>query len=104
MQLLKNIYNYNTFCLWFVWQIHGIGAFQFKMSDVTNVFGYDIGGKQMFIKAWVYDYFWMDTMNGTAVTDVFTPGVRFAHKNHSFFKLLIHQQQNDSIAINKGLV
>lgn len=57
-------------------QISGLTPFEFTMRDIRAEFG-DIGGQQIFLKAWVTDYFWYETQNGTAVTQVYDDGVRW---------------------------
>lgn len=59
--------------------MNGLASFEFSMDRINATFGTELGGKQMYVKAWVYDFFWQDTMNGSAVTDLYDPGVRSAY-------------------------
>ena len=40
------------------------------MDELTREFG-DLAGRSVYLKAWIYDWFWQETINGTHITKVY---------------------------------
>ena len=45
------------------------------MDELVQEFG-DMKGRDIFIKAWLTDFFWLDTFNATGVVHVLEDGIR----------------------------
>ena len=58
--------------LWF--QFIGTTPFSFSMTEMTNKWG-DLVGKELFVKGWLNDYYFMEVQNGTSVTRVIQDGI-----------------------------
>ena len=57
--------------------------FDFALSEVKEKFG-ELGGKDLFLKAWFYDWYFMETQNSTAVTKIITDGIRIKTLGRKF--------------------
>lgn len=52
----------------------GTTPFSFSMMEMTNKWG-DLVGKELFVKGWLNDYYFMEVQNGTSVTRVIHDGI-----------------------------
>ena len=52
----------------------GTVPFEFTMSEISKVWG-DVMGMELHFKGWIYDWMFLDTQNGTSVTNVLKDGV-----------------------------
>lgn len=59
----------------FLLQVQTAGAFYFTMEELTAEFG-DIAGKDVFLKGWLTDFFWLDRINATHVCKVIKDGIQ----------------------------
>ena len=68
-------------------QVETAVGFEFTMAELTEKFG-DIADKDVFIKGWLTDFFWLDTFNATAIVKVIRDGiqVKALGKTFSSFK------------------
>ncbi len=57
--------------------------FAFSMDSLEAEFG-DLSGKEIFVKCWYYDWFLVETQNGTAVTKVIEDGIRVKRVGNRF--------------------
>lgn len=63
-------------------------AFEFSMAEIKDVWGDDLAGKELHFKAWMHDWYHLNTQNGTSVTKILRDGVklRFLGKKLRTFK------------------
>ena len=46
------------------------------MTEIHQVWGKEIWDKELYFKAWMKDWWWLETQNGSSVTRVVRDGVR----------------------------
>ena len=56
-------------------QLSNVTSFAIEMDAIRSTFGDDIANSELHMKAWLYDWYWMEESNGTAVTYIQKDGV-----------------------------
>ena len=56
-------------------QLSNISSFAFNLDEIRSEFGEDISNSELHMEAWIYDWYWMEQSNGTAVTQIHKDGV-----------------------------
>lgn len=65
---------FGSFLPWFL-QLNGLVPFEYTMQEISEIWG-DVTGMELHFKGWIYDWYFLDTQSGTAVTKVLSDGVR----------------------------
>ena len=55
-------------------QVTGEVSFKFTMEEIRKTFG-EVQGKDLHFKAWVHDWEFLETQNGTSSTEVIHDGI-----------------------------
>lgn len=66
--------------------MEGTVPFEFTMKQLREQWG-TIAGKQLYFKAWIFDWYFMETQNGTAVTKVLKDGIKVMFYSRCFIKI-----------------
>ena len=56
-------------------QMTGTVPFDYSMDEMEDKWG-PPAGKELHFKGWLYDWYWQETQNGTAVTKMIHDGVK----------------------------
>lgn len=57
-------------------QLKASVPFEFSMTEIKEMWGDDLGGKELHFKGWISDWYFLNTQNGTSVTKILKDGVK----------------------------